>query len=278
MARYDGHASWYDKTLASYGHADRWRTVIAETLGMPDKRGDWCLEVGCGTGLHAGSVRAAGYTPLGVDVSFDQLRLARPRLAASLLGDGSRLPIASGSVTRVLGCFTHTDMDDFPGAVAEAARVLTVGGLLAYVGLHPCFVGTFADRREEQEEQELRLGHGYGDDQVRVDQTGRFSLRSRVGGSNLALTDFLNAFLAQPALRIRSVEEMDTDAQPWRNHSDGRVVPWNIAMRAEKVVASVAKRSPLGAVPDPDRAAAVGSNDAWRTGTDKVAVDRPGRG
>ena len=235
VARYDGHAGWYDKTFASYGHSKKWGAVLADTLGVPDRPGDFCVEVGCGTGLHAESVRAAGYTPIGVDISFDQLRLARPRLAATVLADGARLPIASGSVTRVLGCFTHTDMDDFAGAVAEAARVLALGGCLAYVGLHPCFVGSFADRYQELEEQELRLVHGYGDDQVRVDQTGRLSLRSRVGGSNLALADLLNAFLAQPALRIRSVVEIDTNARPWRTQTDGRVVPWNIAIRAEKV-------------------------------------------
>lgn len=237
VARYDGHAGWYDETFTGYGHSGKWATVIAETLGTPDNAGDWCLEVGCGTGLHATSVRAAGYTPIGVDISFDQLRLARPRLAATFLADGARLPVADDSVNRVLGCFTHSDMDNFQGATAEAARVLQVGGRLAYIGLHPCFVGTFADRRDEVEEQQLRFVHGYGDDQVRVDDTGGFSLRSRVGGSNLALAGFLNAFLSQSALRIRSVAEIDTHAQPWGSHDDRRVVPWNIAIRAEKVVA-----------------------------------------
>ena len=237
VARYDGHAGWYDETFTGYGHSEKWATVIAETLGPPDKAGDWCLEVGCGTGLHAASVRAAGYAPVGVDISFDQLRIARPRLSAALLADGARLPVGNDTVARVLLCFTHTDMDDFAGAVAETARVLRVGGRLAYIGLHPCFVGTFADRRDEVEEQQLRLVRGYGDSQVRVDDTARFSLRSRVGGSNLPLAGFLNAFLMQPDLRIRSVAEIDTDARAWGSRDDRRIVPWNIAIRADKVAA-----------------------------------------
>jgi hypothetical protein len=50
---------------------------------------------------------------------------------------------------------------------------------------------------------------------------------------NLTLTTVLGAFLAQPTLRLSSVAEWDTDLQLWRlDSSDGRLVPWNIAVTA----------------------------------------------
>ncbi|GAB3079784.1 hypothetical protein GCM10027186_42530 [Micromonospora schwarzwaldensis] len=35
-------------------------------------------------------------------------------------------------------------------ALTEAARVLPPGGRLVHVGVHPCFVGAFADRSEPE--------------------------------------------------------------------------------------------------------------------------------
>ena len=129
--------------------------------------------------------------------------------------------------------FVHTDMDDFPAVVAEAARVLRPGGRLVYLGLHPAYLGAFIDRRHEVEEQELRLRPGYGDDRWQRDPTGRFPVRSRVGARNLTLQTFLGAFLAPARLRLSSVTELDTAMRPWGSPpSDGHLLPWNIAVTA----------------------------------------------
>jgi SAM-dependent methyltransferase len=237
-ARYDGNAEWYDETMRAYGHGHYPASLMAELLGHPPSPAAVCLDVGCGTGLHAASIASAGYTPIGLDLSGDQLAIARTRTPALLRGDAARLPFASGCIPRVVSAFTHTDMDDFASVVAEVARVLCDGGRFVYVGLHPCFVGSFLDRSEEVELRILRLFPGYGEREVRLDATGRFSLRSRVGGSNLALADFLRAFLDAPGLSLRSFRELDTRSNRWDGHSDGRMVPWNIAVVADKSRAS----------------------------------------
>jgi len=234
-ARYDGHADWYDETFRGYGSQEGSGGVLARLLGPAGPGDPVCVDVGCGTGLHFAAVRACGYTVVGVDFSGDQLRLAAARERRVVRGDARRLPLADGSVPVVLMTFTHTDIDDFPAAVAEAARVLRPGGRLIYLGLHPAYVGAFADRSAEVDDGRLCLTPGYGDERLQRDTSGRFPVRSRVGARNLTLSTFLGAFLARETLRLSSVEELDTGLRPWRpDAADGRVVPWNLAVTAVK--------------------------------------------
>src|ERR1700733_14904145 len=60
-----------------------------------------CLEVGCGTGVHAATVRALGWSPIGVDVSAGMLRHARGRLAIAR-ADAQRLPMRDESLPAVI--------------------------------------------------------------------------------------------------------------------------------------------------------------------------------
>ena len=231
-ARYDGHADWYDARFRRYADRDGSAGLLARLLGPG---GSLCLDLGCGTGLHFAAVRDLGYTVLGVDLSSDQLRIAATRNPWVVRADGGRLPLADGAVDAVTMTYTHTDVDDFAAVVAEAARVLRPGGRLVYLGPHPCFVGAFATRTDEAAEGGFRVGPGYGDERLQRDPTGRFPIRSRVGAHNLTLTTFLGAFLAQPALRLASVTEYDTDLRPWTTERpDGRVAPWNLAVIAER--------------------------------------------
>jgi len=64
---------------------------------------------------------------------------------------------------------------------------------LVYLGPHPAYVGAFIDRRTEAADREVRIGPGYGDEQLHWDPTGRFPIRSRVGSRYLTLTKFLDA-------------------------------------------------------------------------------------
>jgi SAM-dependent methyltransferase len=227
-ARYDGQAEWYDTRFQRY--RDGSAGLLAQLLGPGDSL---CLDLGCGTGLHFAAVREAGYTVLGVDLSSDQLRIAATRNPWVVRADGGRLPLPDGAVGTVTMTYTHTDIDDFAAVVREAARVLQPGGRLVYLGPHPCFVGAFAVRTDEPDEGGFRVGPGYGDERLQRDPTGRFPIRSHVGARNLTLTSFLGAFLGQPALRLASITEYDTDLRPWTpDRADGRVAPWNLAVIA----------------------------------------------
>src|SRR5690606_10356438 len=90
--------------------------------------GDLCLDVACGTGRHARAIRDAGYRPVGVDISGDQLRLARDRLAAVVQADAGLLPVGDGTVAAAVGAFFHTDVEDLATVMTDIARCLRPGG------------------------------------------------------------------------------------------------------------------------------------------------------
>lgn len=122
MARYDGIAEWYDEQNAEFMAAVT--PVIASFLGAGPGR---CLEVGCGSGLHLPALVELGWTVTGIDLSADQLRVARRRMGESvelLQADAASLPFADTTFDAVVGAFIHTDLDDWPAAVREKARVL----------------------------------------------------------------------------------------------------------------------------------------------------------
>jgi len=235
-ARYDGHADWYDSRFRALGDEQGSAGLLARLLGPADPDEPLCADIGCGTGLHFHAVRASGHTVVGFDLSADQLRIAASRNPCLVRADAGRLPLADSSVPAVVMTFIHTDVDDFPAVVGEAARVLRPGGRLVYLGPHPAYVSAFVDRSAEVSDGEVRVGAGYGDERRQSDPTGRFPIRSHVGARYLTVTTFLNAFLAQPGLRLTGVEELDTRMRPWQAApADGRVIPWNIAVTATSV-------------------------------------------
>lgn len=149
-AAYDEIADWYETDfLRRQGDADPLGTTRAlrELLDRPRVAGELCLEIGCGTGVHAATVRQLGWSPVGVDISAGMLRHAASRMPV-MRADVERLPFASGSVPAVIAVWVHTDMPAYPSIVREVARVLRPGGLFVHIGTHPCFCGGFADRSD----------------------------------------------------------------------------------------------------------------------------------
>jgi len=74
-ARYDGAADWYDE-LAS-GFMQPFARVLAARVAGFVERGDVVVDIGCGTGLGFSALQARGLQPIGVDLSADQLDIAR---------------------------------------------------------------------------------------------------------------------------------------------------------------------------------------------------------
>jgi ubiquinone/menaquinone biosynthesis C-methylase UbiE len=149
-----------------------------------------CLEVGCGTGVHAATVRALGWTPVGVDVSAGMLRHARGRLATAR-ADAQRLPLRDESLPAVISVMVHTDMPGYPAVVREAARVLRAGGVLVHVGVHPCFCGGFADRGDPQA---VVIRPGYLDSHWTKSSWTDKGVRDKVGATHFPLPVLLHAF------------------------------------------------------------------------------------
>jgi SAM-dependent methyltransferase len=139
--------------------------------------------------------------------------------------DASSLPVKNEAVSVVVGMFFHTDLEDFAAAVRQVARCLRPRGRFIYAGLHPCFIGPFADRTNESLERRLHFSPGYGSVGWAARASGDGSgLGGRVGFHHKTLASFLGA-IAGSGLTIRAVHEFA---------GGGTVLPRNIGLVAVK--------------------------------------------
>jgi len=190
--------------------AERASPLIAAWLGPGPGR---CLELGCGGGVHLSQLAEAGWFVVGLDISANQLAVARRRRRIKCLVQGyvASLPFADGSFEAAFAAFIQTDVDDWSGTAAEAARVVRPGGAIVFVGTHPCFVGPFSRypgvappqlfpgyRRTERTHTGPGLGNG---------------LRRRVGVRHVPLAALINALL-ESGLEVKRVEEPGPEDYP----------------------------------------------------------------
>jgi SAM-dependent methyltransferase len=98
------------------------------------------LDLGCGGGRHSAEAARRGATVFAVDMSAPDLKAARDRLAevdpeathsVAVRGDALRLPFADGSLDRVIIAEVLEHIPGDEAAMAEIARVLRPGGLVA---------------------------------------------------------------------------------------------------------------------------------------------------
>ncbi|MBY8886808.1 class I SAM-dependent methyltransferase [Streptomyces sp. PTM05] len=195
MAAYDGIADWYENEFLGRGpsgEGDGHPLGLGPLLGGLLGEGDGtCLEIGCGTGVHARSVVELGWTPVGVDLSARMLRYAGGRLPI-VLGDAARLPVRDASVPAVIAVMVHTDLPDYAAVLREVARVLRPGGRFVHVGVHPCFCGGFADRADPDA---VVVRPGYLDGHWTKESWTDAGLRDKVGASHWPLPALLTGFV-----------------------------------------------------------------------------------
>jgi SAM-dependent methyltransferase len=223
VARYDGLADEYDAFVDStspyHAAAD---DALRRLLGPGEGR---CLDLGCGGGHFLRVPLELGWQPVGVDVSDDQLRIARTRHPELdfVRADANALPFPDESFDAAFSTFTHTDFESFAGALAEARRVLRSGGRFIYVGNHPCFVGP---TQEHTDTGVPRLHPGYRRagrwPATEAPGTSPGGWRARLGSFvHLPLADFLSCFAG---FTLEAVEELD----------DGYEYPKTIALALRK--------------------------------------------
>lgn len=210
--RYDGQATWYDEEIHRLDVTNDALTSLTRLLGPGSGK---CLDLGCGTGIAISDLTNLGWTVVGVDISEDQLRVAREKthdVAVDFMqADATNLPFPDESFDAVVSMFTHTDFDDSAGVFAEVYRVLRPGGRFVYVGTHPCYVTPYVERRRAaphllhpgyRRRGWTSAGPGFG-----------HGIRPRVGVNHLTLADFLQAIL-DSGLRLRRIEEPGQDDYP----------------------------------------------------------------
>jgi hypothetical protein len=113
----------------------------------------------------------------------------------------------------------HTDMPGYPAVLREAARVLRPGGVLAHIGVHPCFCGGFADRGDPGA---VVIRAGYLDGHWTKASWTDQGVRDKVGATHFPLPSLLHAFLDAGLVLERFAE-------------GGEPVPVVLGVRARKL-------------------------------------------
>ena len=129
-----------------------YRIPESELQILGDVAGRDVLELGCGAAQWSVALEHDGAHVVGLDVSGAQLRHARRASAALplVLASGEQVPFARESFDIVFcdhGALSFCEPDV---VVAECARVLRPGGVLAFCGTHPLLYLTYDEERHRQ--------------------------------------------------------------------------------------------------------------------------------
>jgi SAM-dependent methyltransferase len=131
----------YEQIAASYecsyddGRAKGRRDAIRQLAADPGLRR--AVELGCGTGHWLDVVREAGVQAYGVDLSPGMLREGGDREAPCACADACAVPFADATFGLAFCVNALHHFGDPAVAIAEAHRVLRVGGRLAVMGGSP---------------------------------------------------------------------------------------------------------------------------------------------
>jgi len=120
-------------------HDSYWVFHRDEFLAGVPEPGRRTLDFGCGEGRFSRDLAGIGHRVVGLDVSPTMLAAARtaaPDIPVCL-ADAARTPFADHSFDLVIAFMSLQDVDDAPGAISEAARLLEPGGRLCLAVVHP---------------------------------------------------------------------------------------------------------------------------------------------
>ncbi len=100
MKVFGSYARYYDLLYKDKGYSEEAR-FIHNLLQNYVPEAHSILDLGCGTGVHAAYLAAAGYTVHGVDLSTDMLERATKHLAEMPPAQASRLTFSQGDIRTV---------------------------------------------------------------------------------------------------------------------------------------------------------------------------------
>jgi demethylmenaquinone methyltransferase/2-methoxy-6-polyprenyl-1,4-benzoquinol methylase len=139
-----GIAPEYDRmgSLLSFGQDPRWRRFLVSNVNAIP--GSWVLDVATGTGLVARELANKNVRVAALDQSEPMLRKGVDAIREVglqdrirfLLGRAERLPFADESFDAVTFTYLLRYVDDPAATVAELARVLRPGGVMAELEFH----------------------------------------------------------------------------------------------------------------------------------------------
>jgi SAM-dependent methyltransferase len=133
------------------GHDAYWhyRDAFFPLVPPPGRR---TLEVGCGEGRVTRDLAVHGHRVVGLDCSPALLghAVAADAGGCYVRADGAALPFGDAAFDLVVAYNSLMDVEDMPGSVREAGRVLAPGGRFCFCVTHPFMdAGQFAKREPD---------------------------------------------------------------------------------------------------------------------------------
>lgn len=117
-----------------------------------DVTGRRVLDLGCGEGAYSRELVRCGARVTGIDGSERLVDIARVRASTSGVAIDHRClnasaldSLADASFDLVVASMIFMNVEDYPGAIREAHRVLAPGGALCMSLTHPCFSAPVSD-------------------------------------------------------------------------------------------------------------------------------------
>jgi SAM-dependent methyltransferase len=142
---WNAHAREWIEWVRAPGWPDSyWRFHRDEFLTLVPKTSNLTVDIGCGEGRVGRDLVEHGHKQVfGIDCSLIMCHAAadHPKAAPAVVADAVRLPLADASVDCAVAFLSLQDIDDMPGAVKEAARILKDGKKLILSIVHPMYSG-----------------------------------------------------------------------------------------------------------------------------------------
>lgn len=152
-----------------YQGADITRRRQASFDALCPTANETIVDIGCGNGLLTLELARAvgsGGKAIGVDPSSDMLGPARERCKGFdwvdiLIGTANDLPMPTETVDKAVSVQVFEYLDDIPGAVAEAQRVLKPGGKLVIGDIHLDSLVWFSDDQDRMDRMIASWDHHF---------------------------------------------------------------------------------------------------------------------
>ena len=205
-AAWEQHAPDFVAWARQPDHDSYWhfhRDVFLELVPPPGRR---TLDLGCGEGRLSRDLKVRGHDVVGVDRSPAMLAAGReldPEIETHL-ADAASLPFEDASFDVAVAFMSLQDIDDYEGAIREAARVLEPGGRLCIAIVHPVnSAGLFAGREADSP---FTISGSYLDSHYYADEMTRDGLELTLVSAHRPLQAYAEA-LADAGLLIDRLRE-----------------------------------------------------------------------
>ena len=201
------------------------------------------LDLGCGEGGYGRELARRGARVVGIDGSPRLIEVARQRAASDNVTVDLRCAnanqlngIADASFDRVLASMTLMDMEDYPGAIREIARVLRPGGELLMSITHPCFQARVSRWIRDERGQPMFFAVDHYFDRLAWEEHMAPEFTRTVLRRHRPLEDYMAAPLAA-GLTLREFREpVPTDEELTKSHRFWKLrrIPYFLFMRWAK--------------------------------------------